>query len=43
MDKYDIVATAMRESTQEGFAEVRNKLDYVYNVVLQRAPESATV
>ena len=42
-DRYDIEETVMRRSTQEGFVEVRNKLDYFYNDVLQKAPEGAAI
>ena len=33
----------MRKSAQEGFAEVRTKLDSISNVVLRRAPESGAM
>ena len=36
-------ALVLDQSTQEGFVEVRNKLDSVYNDVLKRSPESAIV
>ena len=32
----------MKKSSQEGFTKVRTKLDFVYNIVFQRVPESAT-
>ena len=39
-DVNDATTKEMKKSSQEGFVEVRTKLDYVYNIVLQRVPES---
>ena len=33
----------MTKSVQEGFIEVRTKIDSIYDVVLNRAPKSVTV
>ena len=33
----------MTKSMQEGFIEVRTKIDSIYDVVLNRAPKSVTV
>ena len=43
MDSSDVVAKEMRRSAQEGFAEVRNKFDSIYNVVVGRGPEIVVV
>ena len=43
MDSSNTTITAMRQSTQEVFVELRSKLDYVYNVFLKRALESVVV
>ena len=40
-DATDNTAKEMKKSTQEGFTEVRAKLDYVYNVILKEAPKIA--
>ena len=40
-DAIDAAAKEINKSTQEAFTEVRNKLDYVYNIILQRGPKSA--
>ena len=42
-DANDVTVKEMKESTQEGFTEVRTKLDYVYDILSKRAPESMTV
>ena len=39
----DVVAKEMTKFAKEGFTEVRTKLDSIYDVVLKRALESATV
>ena len=41
-DAIDAAAKEIKKSTQEAFTEVRNKLDYVYNIILQRVPKSAS-
>ena len=41
-DAIDAVSKEIKKSTQEAFTEVRNKLDYVYNIILQRVPKSAS-
>ena len=41
-DVIDAAAKEIKKSTQEGFTEVRDKLDYVYNIILQRVPNSAS-
>ena len=42
-DKTDVVSKEMKKSAYEGFMEVISKLDYVYNIVLQRVLESTVV
>ena len=42
-DATNVDAKEMRKSMQEGFIEVRTKLDFVYEIVSKRAPESMTV
>ena len=42
-DSFNTTAKEMWQSSQEGFIEVRMKLDSIYNVVSRRALESAVV
>ena len=42
-DATDAASKEMKKLEQEGFIEVRDKLDSVYNVILKRVPESTTV
>ena len=42
-DTSNTATKEMRNSAQEGFVEVRTKLDYVYDAILRREPESVTV
>ena len=43
MNATDVVAKEIKKSTQDGFTEVRTKLDSLYDDVLKRAPESVVV
>ena len=43
MDSFDTTTKEMRQSTQEGFSKVQNKLDSIYNVVAGRGAESEVV
>ena len=39
----DATSEVMKKSMQEGFVEVRTRLDSLYDVVLKKAPEVVTM
>ena len=43
MDSSDISSKEMWRFAREGFAEVRTKLDSIYNVVVRRGPKTTFV